>query len=202
MTSRCAWQLTHGQYLRLVGDYFLEHDGWGVEVMDYTRAYPSYQWRIFRGDVIYTRAYPAHRWQFLSRWFLTLGHNHFRERFYWRYSHSTRYSTLGHTPLIDGRFFRWWFILRHSCFRDCTCWDIALSLAMDFDLSWSIDTSDGLYWGIATSFIFIEHVDFDSYGLCWDVSIFSIRSRDWLICWHTLHMVLLSSCWLGYSTLY
>ena len=38
-----VWKLTHGQYSRLVGDYFLEHDGWGVEVIDYTRAYPSYQ---------------------------------------------------------------------------------------------------------------------------------------------------------------
>ena len=40
--THCAWRLTHGQYLRLVGDYFLEHDGWGVEVMDSTRAYPFY----------------------------------------------------------------------------------------------------------------------------------------------------------------
>ena len=75
----------------------------------------------------------------------TLGHSHFRVRFYWRYNHSTRYSALRHIPLIDGWFLRWWFILRHGCFRDCTCWDIVLSLAMDFDLSWSIDTSDGLY---------------------------------------------------------
>ena len=63
--THCVWQLTHGWYLRLVGYYCLEHDGWGVDVMDYTRAYPSYQWWIFKGDVIYTRAYPAHRWQFL-----------------------------------------------------------------------------------------------------------------------------------------
>ena len=32
--TRYAWWLTHGQYLRLVGDYFLEHDKWGVEAMD------------------------------------------------------------------------------------------------------------------------------------------------------------------------
>ena len=32
----------------------MEYDGWGVELLDYTRAYPSYQWRIFKGDVIYT----------------------------------------------------------------------------------------------------------------------------------------------------
>ena len=44
--------------------------------------------------------------------------------------------------------------------------DITLFLAMGFDLSWSIVTSDGLYWGIATSFTFIEHGDYDSYGLC------------------------------------
>ena len=61
---------------------------------------------------------------------------------------------------------------------------------MDFDLSWRIVTSDGLYWGIARSFVLIELGDSDSYGLCWDVSIFSTRSRDWLICWlryTTLH---------------
>uniref|UniRef100_F6H6N5 Uncharacterized protein n=1 Tax=Vitis vinifera TaxID=29760 RepID=F6H6N5_VITVI len=53
--------LTHGQYSRLVGDYFSEHDGWEVEMMIYTGAYPSYQRWIFRGDVIYTGAYPTHR---------------------------------------------------------------------------------------------------------------------------------------------
>ena len=37
------WKLTHRQYSRLVGDYFLERDGWGVGVIDYTEAYPSYQ---------------------------------------------------------------------------------------------------------------------------------------------------------------
>ena len=87
-------------------------------------------------------------------------------------------------------------------YYDYTYWDISLSLVMDFDLSWSIVTLDGLYWDIATSFTFIEHEDSDSYGLCWDVSIFSIRSRDWLICWHTLRMILLSSCLLRYTTLY
>ena len=40
--AHCTWQLTHGLHLRLVGDHFLEHDGWGVEVMDSTRAYPFY----------------------------------------------------------------------------------------------------------------------------------------------------------------
>ena len=30
----CAWRLTHGQHLRLVVDYFLEHDRWGVEAMN------------------------------------------------------------------------------------------------------------------------------------------------------------------------
>ena len=48
---------------------------------------------------------------------------------------------------------------------------------------WSIVTSDGLYWGIASSFVLIELGDSDAYGLCWEVSIFSTRSRDWLICW-------------------
>ena len=45
-------------------------------------------------------------------------------------------------------FLRWWLILRHDCFRDCACiegwhwpcsedtyWGIAVSLAMDYDLS-------------------------------------------------------------------
>ena len=36
-------KLTHEQYSRLVGDYFLEHEGWEVGVIDYTEAYPSYQ---------------------------------------------------------------------------------------------------------------------------------------------------------------
>ena len=40
--THCAWRLTHGQYSRLVGDYSLEHDGWGVEMAIYTGAYPSY----------------------------------------------------------------------------------------------------------------------------------------------------------------
>ena len=60
--THCTWQLTHGQYSRLVGDYFLEHDGWGVGVTIYTRAYPSYQWWIFKGDVIYSKVYSTHRW--------------------------------------------------------------------------------------------------------------------------------------------
>ena len=41
----------------------------------------------------------------------------FRERFYWRYSHSTWYSALGHTPLIDD-------ILRHSCLIGDGLWFI------------------------------------------------------------------------------
>ena len=55
-------------------------------------------------------------------------------------------------------FSRWWLILRHDSFRDCACiegwhwpcfedtyWGIAVSLAMYYDLSCSIVTSDGLY---------------------------------------------------------
>ena len=30
--THCVWQLTHGWYLRLVGDYCLEHGGWGVMI--------------------------------------------------------------------------------------------------------------------------------------------------------------------------
>ena len=96
----------------------------------------------------------------------TLGHGHFKERFYWRYSHSTRCSALGHVPLMTIYFEAWpshWW--RTLIFH------------------WSIVTSDGLYWGIASSFVLIELEDSDSYGLCWEVSIFSTRSRDWLICW-------------------
>ena len=75
--THCVWQLTRGQYWRLVGDYSLEHDGWGVEVIDYTKAYPSYQWWIFGSAVIYTGAYPPHRWRFLSGWCFMLRHSQF-----------------------------------------------------------------------------------------------------------------------------
>ena len=30
--AHCTWQLTHGLHLRLVGDHFLEHDGWGAMI--------------------------------------------------------------------------------------------------------------------------------------------------------------------------
>ena len=104
--------------------------------MIYTRVCPSYQWWIFRGDMIYTRANPA--WHFLSGWCLALRHSQFtfslglwwirsygmalhwsiaifKKYFYMRYNHSTRYSILGHIPLIDGWFFfRWQFILRYN----------------------------------------------------------------------------------------
>ena len=43
-----------------------------------------------------------------------------------------------------------------------------------------------LHWGIASSFVLIELGDSHSYGLCWEVSIFSTRSRDRWICWRTL----------------
>ena len=36
---------------------------------------------------------------------------------------------------------------------------------------WSIVTSVGLYWGIATAFTCMEPGDSDSYGLCWDVYV-------------------------------
>ena len=76
-------------------------------------------------------------------------------------------------------------------------WGIALSSVMDFDLSWGIVTSDGLYRGIASSFVLIELRDSDSYGLCWDVSIFGVRSGDRLIYWYALCVVIFSSCRLG-----
>ena len=65
---------------------------------------------------------------------------------------------------------------------------------MDFDLSWGIVTSDGLYRGIASSLVLIELGDSDWYGLCWDVSIFGIRSGDRLIYWYALCVVIFSSC--------
>ena len=59
---------------------------------------------------------------------------------------------------------------------------------MDFNLSWSIIISDGLYWGIASSFVLIV----------WIISIFSTRSRDWLIDLLTYtSMIFFSSCRLG-----
>ena len=76
-------------------------------------------------------------------------------------------------------------------------WGVSLSLVMDFDLSWSIVTLDGLYWGIASSFVLIELGDCDSYGLCWDVFHFwhqEWRSIDLLIC---ASMIFFSSCRLG-----
>ena len=85
---------------------------------------------------------------------------------------------------------------------DVLFWGIALSSMMDFDLSWSIFTLDGLYWGIASSFVLIELEDSDSYGLCWDVSIFGVRSGDRLIYWYALCVVIFSSCWLGCADLH
>ena len=42
--THCTWQLTHGQYSRLVGDYFLEHDGWGAMIWFKLGHTPFYQW--------------------------------------------------------------------------------------------------------------------------------------------------------------
>lgn len=202
ITSHCVWQLTRGQYLSLVGDYFSEHDGWGVERMIYTGAYPSYQWWIFGSDMIYTRAYPDHWWRFLSGWCFALRHIQFTSSLglwwigscgmtlHWGIAISES-AFIGDTiTLLDTQHWDTLYSLMVDFRDDDLCWGIALSSMMDFDLSWSIVTSDGLYWGIASSFVLIELRDFDSYGLCWDVSIFSTRSRDWLI------------CWLGYTTLH
>ena len=56
--THCIWQLTHEQYLKLVGDYFLKHDGWSrgdglhwgipiLPMMDFWRWCIIKLWQIF-----------------------------------------------------------------------------------------------------------------------------------------------------------
>ena len=154
-----------------------------------------------------------HWWRFLSGWCFTLRHSQFvsLRGLWWirscgmtlHWGIATSEGTfIGDTvTLLDTLHWDTLYSLMVDFWYDDLFWGITLSSMMDFDLSWSIVGSNGLYWGITTSFTFIGHGDFDSYGLCWDVSIFSIRSRDWLICWRTLRMILFSSCLLGYITL-
>ena len=76
----------------------------------------------------------------------TLGHSHFRERFYWRYSHSTRYSALGHILLIDGWFFEMmayfetWLLQRL-----CVHWGMTLTLFWGHILRHNCLIGDGLW---------------------------------------------------------
>ena len=96
----------------------------------------------------------------------TLGHNHFKEHFYWRYNHSTWYSTLGHTPFIDDWFLRWWFILRQLLKRLCMV-DIAILL---FLVEHEVIR---VCWGYIGIFIFrIERWDWPYYDdTCWDIAL-------------------------------
>ena len=155
-----AWRLTHRQYLRLVGEYFLEHDEWGIDAMDYIGAYPSYQWWIFRGDVIYTGAYPAHRWRFLLGWWLALRHNQFASSLgLWCHLDFDGLAVVGWpytggVVVLESAFIGDTVTLLDILHWDTllslmTYWGIVVSLAMDYGLSWSIVTSDGLYWSIA-----------------------------------------------------
>ena len=122
--------------------------------MIYTGAYPFYQWWIFRGDMIYTGAYPAHRWQFLLRWCLALGHSQFLFGSWW--IRSCGMILHWSIAILESAFIRDTITLLdiphcdtlHSLmvdFWDDLFWGIAFSSMMDFDLSCSIDTSDGLY---------------------------------------------------------
>ena len=89
--------------------------------MFYTRAYPSYQWWIFGGEVIYTRAYFIHRWHFLSGWCLALRHSQFtsslglwwikscRMTLHWGHSHSR-----GHFLLEIQSPYSIFYIVTHS----------------------------------------------------------------------------------------
>ena len=162
--------------------------------MIYTRAYPYYQWWIFKGAVIYTGTYPAHRWRFLSGWCFALRHSQFASSLglWWirscgmtlHWGIATSESTfIGDTvTLLDTLHWDTLYSLMVDFWDDDLFWGIALSLVMDFDLSWSIVTLDGLYWGIATIFTFMEPGDFDFYGLRWDVSVLAPGVEvDWFV---------------------
>ena len=133
-----SWSMTNGELRRWI----------------YTGAYPFYQWWIFRGDMIYTGAYPAHRWQFLLRWCLALGHSQFLFGSWW--IRSCGMILHWSIAILESAFIRDTITLLdiphcdtlHSLmvdFWDDLFWGIAFSSMMDFDLSCSIDTSDGLY---------------------------------------------------------
>ena len=164
-------------------------------MMIYTSAYPSYHWWIFRGNFIYTGAYPTHQWRFLSGWCLTLRHSQFASSLglwwirscgrtlYWGITLSES-TFIGDTvTLLDTLHWDTLYSLMVDFWDDNLFWGIALSSVMDFDFfHWSIVTSGGLYWGIATSFTFMELGDSDSYGLCWDVFVLAPRVEiDWFV---------------------
>ena len=85
----------------------------------------------------------------------------------------------------------WWHILRHSPF-------IGNGL-------WFILECRHFRWFILGHSHFIHIHRARGFWFIWVVLRcfhFGTSSRDWLICWCTLCMVLLSSCWLGYTTLH
>ena len=119
-------------------------------------------------------------------------------------------------------FSRWWLILRHDYFKDCACiegwhwpcfedtyWGIVVSLAMDYDLSWSIVTSDGLYWSIADmESIFHGSIVALLDPLHWGISIFWREIRLFLYIgastdWYGDHWIIscCPHCILGHSRL-
>ena len=147
ITSHCVWQLTRGQYSRLVGDSSSEHDGWEVEMMIYTGACPYYQWWIFRGAVIYIGASPPYRWRFLSGWCFTLRHSQFvslrglwwirscRMTLHWGIATSES-TFIGDTvTLLDTLHCDTLYSLMVDFWDDDLFWGIAFSSVMDFDFS-------------------------------------------------------------------
>ena len=88
--------------------------------------------------------------RFMMDWELwddpTLGHSHFRGHFYWRYSHSTWYSALEHTPLIDDGFFEMMAYFETWLFqRLCVHWGMTLTLFRGHILRHSCLIDDGLW---------------------------------------------------------
>ena len=112
MDGELGWWFTLG-HTPIISDGFSEAP---LSTLGHT---PLIDDSFFRDDVLHWGIVGL----LLSHWIMmdqellddpTLGHSHFRERFYWRYSHSTRCSALGHVPLIDSWFLRWRFTLRHD----------------------------------------------------------------------------------------
>ena len=127
ITLHRVWQLTRGQYLSLVGDYSSEHDGWGVEMMIYTRHTPIISDGFLEAtlstlghtppvDDVFFRD-DALRWGIVSS-FLLVDYDRLAV-VGWPYTRGVVVSEsafIGDTVtlLIDGWFLRSRFILRHS----------------------------------------------------------------------------------------
>ena len=114
-------------------------------------AYPSYQWWIFRGDVVYIGAYPAHRWRFLSGWCLALRHSQFASSLglwwirscwmtlHWAIAISESVFIGDTVALLNTLHWDTLYSSMVSFWDDDFIWGIALSLVMDFD--WSLEHS-------------------------------------------------------------